>query len=159
MNLTTIGFAHTPYDNQQGTPIQPNMAESREAEIEILPQYREGLNDLGEFERIWVISWLDQSTDFKLKVIPYRDTVERGLFATRAPRRPNPIGLSLVKVTGVDVEQGLIKIDGIDLLNGTPILDIKPYVPKFEGQPDSKAGWLDRGNDTETADERFDTGR
>jgi len=154
--LVQIGKAVTPYIAQKGTPIQPWRGESVDAHIEIFPEYREGLNDLERFDRIWIFSLLHKSSGFKLRVIPYRDTVLRGLFATRSPRRPNPIGMSLVMVDSVDIETGIIRVQGIDLLNGTPILDIKPYVPQFESIPDSASGWLEEGTDTRIADNRFD---
>jgi len=150
-----IGYAVTPYKEQSGTPIQPGKGKQVNAEIHIYSGYREGLSDLDEFERIWILSYFHLSTGYKLKVIPYRDTVLRGLFSTRAPRRPNPIGLSLVELLSVDQETGILQIRGIDLLDGTPILDIKPYVPVFECFPESHAGWLDRTINTQTADSRF----
>ncbi|NQU06067.1 MAG: tRNA (N6-threonylcarbamoyladenosine(37)-N6)-methyltransferase TrmO, partial [Calditrichaeota bacterium] len=118
-------------------------------------KFREGLEDLQGFSRIWLLSWLDRSDSYKLKVIPYRDTVERGLFATRAPRRPNPIGISPVKLISVDLENGIIHVNGIDLLNGTPIIDIKPYSHKFDSYPDVDSGWLDESISREAADDRF----
>ncbi|MBT3232302.1 MAG: tRNA (N6-threonylcarbamoyladenosine(37)-N6)-methyltransferase TrmO [Calditrichaeota bacterium] len=154
--LVQIGRAVTPYTQQKGTPIQPWRGESVEAHIEIYPEFRDGLNDLERFDRIWVLSLLHESTGFEMRVIPYRDTLLRGLFATRSPRRPNPIGMSLVTVDSVDIEKGIIRVQGIDLLNNTPIIDIKPYVPQFESIPDSASGWLENGNDTRVADDRFD---
>jgi tRNA-Thr(GGU) m(6)t(6)A37 methyltransferase TsaA len=136
-------------------PVQPNQGSRRVAHIEIDPDYREGLADLSGFDRIWVLSFLHKSQDCKMKVIPFRDTVLRGLFSTRAPCRPNPIGLSLLHLLSVDVETGILKVRGIDLLDGTPILDIKPYVPRFECYPKSHAGWLDYGMDTELGDDGF----
>lgn len=150
-----IGYAETPHKEQKGTPIQANFSDESKASIVINPEFRQALADLKGFERIWVLSWLDQSTEYKLKVVPYRDTVERGLFATRAPRRPNPIGLSCVKVDFIDCEKGIIELSGIDLLDDTPIIDIKPYIPSIDAYPDSNAGWFDRGLDITTADERF----
>ena len=154
--LTVIGYADTPFEEQSGTPIQPWADPSVKAQIHILPEYREGLADVGGFERIWLVSWLHEASGFALRVVPLRDTVKRGLFATRAPHRPNPIGLSLVSVQGVDVKTGIIRVCGIDLLNGTPILDIKPYIAQFESIGDSRSGWFEKGNDTRFADGRFD---
>ncbi len=155
VELAAIGAASTPYKKQSGVPIQPNMGKREFAEIHIEPEYREGLNDLDGFERIWIISYLHRSNGVKMKVVPYRDTVERGLFSTRAPCRPNRIGLSLVTVKSIDVKKGIIKVHGIDLMHGTPILDIKPYFPGFECYPNSRAGWLDKSDDVQIADDRF----
>ena len=156
VSLVQIGRAVTPYTRQEGTPIQPWRDEPVEAYIEIFQEFREGLNDLERFDRIWLLSLFHRTSGFKLKEIPYRDNVLRGLFATRSPRRPNPIALSLVKVETIDIAEGIIQVKGIDLLNNTPILDIKPYVPQFESVPDSSSGWLEDGNDTRIADDRFE---
>ena len=154
-NVSPIGYVKSPYKEQSGTPIQPSFGDPVEAEIRISPEFREGLVDLDRFDRIWLISLLDRSRPYKLKVIPYRDTQERGLFACRAPSRPNPIGISSVRLLSVDVMKGILKVSGIDLLDRTPILDIKPYSPKFDSFPDEPAGWLDKSIDRETADNRF----
>jgi len=153
--LTAVGRALTPYTQQDGTPIQANQGSQREARIEIYPAYLEALEDLEGFERIWLLSYLDRTTGVKLKVVPYRDTTERGLFSTRAPCRPNPIGLSLVRLLAVDLKRGFLEVCGIDLLNETPILDIKPYIPPFECYPNSRAGWFEHALETECADDRF----
>ncbi len=154
-DLRPIGTAVTPYNEHSGVPIQPNQGSRQVAQIIIEPEYRAGLADLDGFERIWVLSILNRTKDYKLKVVPFRDTVLRGLFSTRAPSRPNPIGLSLLRLLSVDRENGILTVRGIDLLNNTPIIDIKPYVPRFECYPQSKSGWLDYGADTETSDDRF----
>jgi len=155
MNLVVIGVAHTPYKEQQGTPIAPVFAEGAPASLEIFPEYRAGLADLNGFQRLWVLSWLDRAKGYELLTVPYRDTVKRGVFATRAPRRPNPIGLSCVEVENMDIEGGIISVRGIDLLDGTPILDLKPYIPKADAFPESRAGWFDQSLEVEKADDRF----
>ena len=155
MNLVVIGMARTSFLEQPGTPIAPVFAEGEPATLEILPEYRMGLADLEGFQRIWVLSWLHQAEGYELKPVPYRDTVRRGLFATRAPRRPNPIGLSCVEVESVDAERGVITVNGIDLLDGTPIIDIKPYVAQVDAFPGSRGGWFDGSCDVRTADARF----
>ena len=154
--LIEIGSVHSPYKEQTGTPIQPAFGEAIDAEIHIHPSFREGLEDLQGFSHVWLLSWLDRSDTYKLKVIPYRDTVERGLFSTRAPRRPNPIGISPVKLISVDVQNGILCIKGIDLLDGTPIIDIKPYSHKFDSYPNTSSGWLEESIERHTADNRFD---
>lgn len=141
-----------------GTPIQPYAAKDVAGEIEVFPSFREALQDLHGFDRVWLLYWLHQAKPFSPRVIPYRDVVERGLFATRAPCRPNPIGLSTVRLLEVNVSKGILQVLDMDMLDGTPLLDIKPYVPKFDSYPDSKAGWLDsRGTDRDIADERFNS--
>ncbi len=156
--VTPIGRAVTPFHEQSGTPIQAGLSGPVEARLVIEPRFREGLADLAGYRRIWVISWFDRAADYKLKVVPYRDTVPRGLFATRAPSRPNKIGLSCVEVKSVDVEKGEISVESIDLLDGTPIIDIKPYIPRVDAFPDSEAGWFDRGIPRTIADDRFSDG-
>lgn len=142
-NFTPIGYTRTSYNQQTDTPVQARYG-STEARIVIKPEYREGLDDLDGFQRIWLLSWLHQSTGYRMKVIPHSDTVERGLFSTRAPHRPNQIGLSLLEIVSIDRTEGVITAKGIDLLDGTPVLDIKPYIPSIDAFPDSITGWHGR---------------
>jgi tRNA-Thr(GGU) m(6)t(6)A37 methyltransferase TsaA len=156
MKLTPIGRVRSPYESQAGTPIQPAVGRGR-ARVEIDPPFREALRDLEGFDRIWLLTWLDRAREFRPLVVPYRDTVERGLFSTRAPARPNPIGLSLVTVESVDPRSGTVEIGPVDLLDGTPVLDIKPYVPRFDAFPDAAAGWHDESRTRrDRADDRFE---
>ncbi len=111
--------------------------------MEIFPEFREGLDDLQGYERIWLIFWCDRAKPFKLKVIPHGKTTYRGLFATRSPNRPNPIGLSAVRLLNVDSGTGRLLVMDVDMLDGTPLLDIKPYVPDFDSYPEAGTGWLD----------------
>jgi len=149
-----IGVIHTPYQEQSGTPIQPAYAGGAEGTVVVYPEFAEGLADLDGFERIWLLSHLDRTREARMKVIPYRDTKLRGLFATRAPSRPNPIGLSVVRL--LEVKGDTLRVADVDLLDGTPLLDIKPYVPFFEAHPDSRAGWLEkRRRECVTDDGRF----
>lgn len=150
-----IGVIHTEFKSVAGTPIQPAVSNGAEGCIEILPEFVEGLQDLDGCERIWLIFWLDRSSGYKMKVVPFRDTTERGLFSTRAPRRPNPIGISVVRLE--KIESNTLFVRDIDIVDGTPLLDIKPYVPEFDSFPDSKCGWLDSAaNDRRNADSRFE---
>ena len=103
----------------------------------------EALDDLAEFDRIWVITWLDRAEGWKPKVLPPRGDEKRGLFATRAPHRPQPIGLSCVRL--IAIEGRTLAIDDHDLLDGTPILDLKPYLPYADAFPDAAAGWAAAG--------------
>jgi tRNA-Thr(GGU) m(6)t(6)A37 methyltransferase TsaA len=150
-----IGFVHSPHQTTSGTPIQPSRARGIEGTVELEEEYVEALSDLDGFSHIILICHLHKAAGFKLKVVPYLDTVLRGLFATRAPSRPNPIGLSVVRLLGIDGR--VLRIEGVDLLDGTPVLDIKPYVRDFDDQTDVRCGWLDNIKGRETAaDDRFE---
>lgn len=150
-----IGIIRSPHETTTGTPIQPSRARGIEGTIEIAAEYVEALTDLDGFSHIILICHLHRASEFKLKVVPYLDTELRGLFATRAPSRPNPIGLSIVRLLGIDGR--VLRIEGVDLLDGTPVLDIKPYVRDFDDQTEVRCGWLDevRGRET-AADDRFE---
>jgi tRNA-Thr(GGU) m(6)t(6)A37 methyltransferase TsaA len=152
--LTTIGLIHSPFQEPAGTPIQPPLARGTEGTVEVFPEYAEGLTDLEGFERIWLLYWLDRAPPPRLRIVPFRDEVPRGLFATRAPCRPNPIGLSCVRL--LSIQGCLLTVSGVDILEGTPLLDIKPYVPEFDAFGQSRAGWLENRCDGRTvADHRF----
>jgi tRNA-Thr(GGU) m(6)t(6)A37 methyltransferase TsaA len=125
--------------------------------VDVLSEYAEALADLDGFSHIILLCHLHRSTGFRLKVVPFLDTVERGLFATRAPRRPNPIGLSVVRLVRVD--GCTLHIAELDLLDGTPVLDIKPYVGDFDQRPGARFGWLEEARKHHAdvvADDRFD---
>ena len=123
--------------------------------MEVDPAYREALEDLAGFDRIWLLYWFDRARAPRLKVVPYMDTQVHGLFATRAPSRPNPIGMSPVKL--LSIEDCLLRIADVDILDGTPLLDIKPYSPHFDCFPDSDSGWLDGvAREYQEADGRFE---
>jgi tRNA-Thr(GGU) m(6)t(6)A37 methyltransferase TsaA len=150
-----IGVVHSPHESSQGAPIQPSRARGIEGEVQIDERYAEGLSDLDGFSHIILICHLHKASDFKLKVVPYLDTELRGLFATRAPSRPNPIGLSIVRLLGIDGTT--LRIEDVDLLDGTPVLDIKPYVREFDDEPEVRCGWLDRVKQRDAvADRRFE---
>lgn len=156
MNLTAIGKIHSPFSQATGTPIQPCRSKGAEGHIELDPKWTDALKDLEGFDRIWLIYYFDRASEPKLRVIPYRDTVEHGLFATRAPARPNPIGLSCVRLLGI--EGNIVKIGEVDILDGTPLLDIKPYVPAYDNYPVTRVGWIDQVPDAPNlvADSRFE---
>ncbi len=155
--IVPIGIIRTPHKSTEGIPRQPTFAQGVEGTILIYPQFREALTDLDGFERIWVLFWCHRAKAFKLKIIPYADTTERGLFATRAPSRPNPIGISHLRLKGVDVAKGMLKVSDVDILDGTPIIDIKPYSPEFDCIAKSKSGWLDQVKEAGTkSDSRFE---
>lgn len=140
-----IGWVRSPYRRRFGTPQQAAAIDSdAEAILELDPARvpERALADLVGIERLWVLSWLDRGRGWAATVRPPRGTRERrGVFATRSPDRPNPIGLSAVRL--VRVEGMKLVVRGIDLLDGTPILDLKPYLPYADAFPDSKAGWID----------------
>ena len=149
-----IGVIHSPFKKPEGMPIQPIQAGGAEGIVEVKPEFSEGLKDLQDFERIWLIYWFDRVSETKLIVKPFRDNVLRGLFSTRTPCRPNPIGLSAVRL--LRIEETKLYVADIDVLDGTPLLDIKPYIPEFDSFEDSRCGWMQnlRGK-ISPADDRF----
>ena len=124
IELKPIGTIHTPFQQAKGTPIQPIKGKGTSGWVEIDPAYVEGLKDLDGFERIWLLFWCHRASEYKLQVKPYMDTQTRGLFSTRAPSRPNAIGMSCVKL--ISVNSNRLEIEDVDMLDGTPLLDIKP---------------------------------
>lgn len=140
-SISPIGIIRTPFVQPVGSPIQPCFAKGARGEALIEEPYREGLRDLEGFDRLWLIYLFHQSSRWRPLVIPFRDTQSRGLFATRAPARPVPIGISVVRL--VSVTHDRLKLEEVDMLDGTPLLDIKPYVPRFDSFGDARAGWLD----------------
>ena len=144
--FTPIGIVHSPFQSPADTPVQPAGGAEVAGTVEVFPPYRAGLKDLDGFSHVVLLFHFDRSQGYDLRVVPFLDTELRGVFATRAPRRPNPIGLSVVRLDRID--DGILHIRGIDMLDGTPLLDIKPYVPAFEAEGPVRTGWL------ETAAER-----
>ncbi|MBN2310166.1 MAG: tRNA (N6-threonylcarbamoyladenosine(37)-N6)-methyltransferase TrmO [Candidatus Hydrogenedentes bacterium] len=142
MEFRPIGIIHTPFSRPEGMPIQPAGAGGIRGTVEVFQEFQDGLSDLDGFSHIILLYHFHRSRDFQLRVVPFLDTEPRGLFATRAPRRPNPIGLSVVRLCGVD--GCLLEIENVDMLDGTPLLDIKPYVPEFDRHTDIRTGWLER---------------
>ena len=153
LSFRPIGIVHSPFTTHGGTPIQPRWGRGARGSVEVFENYEGCTDDLMGFERIWILSYLHRARPWKARVIPYRDTVLRGLFSTRAPSRPNPIGLSAVRLLGIDGPSLLL--DELDLLDGTPVLDIKPYSPRFDSYPEARAGWLDGSREFGHADGRF----
>ena len=139
-HIRSIGTIHSPFTQQAGTPTQPRNAEGIEGSVTLHPEYAPALLDLDGFDRVWLVYWFDRSRPAQLTVTPYHDTKPHGLFATRAPARINGIGISPVKLLGV--EGNILRVSEIDILDGTPLLDIKPYVPEFDAYPEAKSGWL-----------------
>lgn len=137
-----IGVVRSPFTDPVGMPIQPGGARGVRGEVEVDPAFAAGLADLEEFSRIILLYAFHRSEGYRLRVVPFLDDCEHGVFATRAPRRPNPIGLSVVRLVGVEGRRLLI--EDVDILDGTPLLDIKPYVPSFDAFPDERTGWFGR---------------
>lgn len=151
-----IGTIHTPFHTLEGMPIQPTAAIGVQGTVEVFPEYEEGLQDLDGFSHLILLYHFHLSQGYNLRVVPFMDSRTRGLFATRAPRRPNPIGLSIVRL--LKVEDRRLYVENIDVLDNTPLLDIKPYVPTFDAQEQVKCGWLEnesRDVSRQRADSRF----
>jgi tRNA-Thr(GGU) m(6)t(6)A37 methyltransferase TsaA len=158
IEFRSIGIIHTPFSKPEGMPIQPAGAAGATGTAEVLEEYQTGLKDLDGFSHIVLLYYFHRSRGFSLHAVPYLDSEARGLFATRAPRRPNPVGLSVVQLDRV--ENGLLHIRNVDMLDGTPLLDIKPYVPEFDAhaQVEVRTGWLENARKTVSsrrADDRF----
>ena len=141
LSVQPIGVIRSPWSRKVDAPRQPRAAEGVEGRIELDPSLAHAVEDLEGFEHVWVLAWMDRAKSARMKVHPPRSDRRRGVFATRAPHRPNPIGLSLVRLERVDGET--LHLHGADLIDGTPILDIKPYVPYCDAFPDASAGWID----------------
>jgi tRNA-Thr(GGU) m(6)t(6)A37 methyltransferase TsaA len=149
-----IGVIRTPFVEPAGTPIQPVYGQNVEGRVLVDESYAAALDDIEGFERLWLIYWMDRVGKFKTRIVPYRDDREHGLFATRSPARPNPIGISVVRL--LRREGPVLHVLDIDILDGTRLLDIKPYVPIFDSHPGSRAGWVDECRvDRRLADPRF----
>jgi tRNA (adenine37-N6)-methyltransferase len=136
--MRPIGEIHSPFTDKRETPIQPSRSSAR-GQVEVDPAYADGLLDLDGFSHIILLYAFHRSDGYTLFVKPFLDDQARGLFATRYPARPNPIGLSIVRL--LSIHDRFLEIDGIDVLDGTPLLDIKPYVPDFDAQTDVRTGW------------------
>jgi tRNA-Thr(GGU) m(6)t(6)A37 methyltransferase TsaA len=150
-----IGIIHSPYKGRTGTPIQPIGGMEVRAEVEIFPEFSDGLADLDGFSHIILLYHFHLSTAYKLKVKPFLDHALHGVFATRAPARPNPIGISVVRLMNIDHQT--LHIQDIDIIDGTPLLDIKPFVPAFDLREADRVGWLE--NKTGNAENLTDDGR
>ena len=156
VQLKPIGVIHSPFHELEGMPIQPAGARGEQGTVEVFQEYRAGLKDLDGFSHIVLLYLFHQSQGFNLHVVPYLDTEIRGVFATRAPRRPNAIGLSVVQLNMV--QDRILHIENVDILDGTPLLDIKPYVPEFDAQFNVRTGWLENARQTvrhRKSDDRF----
>jgi tRNA-Thr(GGU) m(6)t(6)A37 methyltransferase TsaA len=155
IEYSPIGIIRSPFKTPEGTPIQPTGASGIDGTVEVFSEFIEGLNDLAGFSHIILLYHFHLSKRYTLKVKPFLDDQYRGLFATRAPARPNPIGLSVVRL--VCIEKGTLHVQDIDVVDKTPLLDIKPFVPAFDVRDVVRTGWL--ANKSKQVEKAVDNGR
>ena len=156
IELEPIGIIHTPFTKPEGMPIQPKGAAGVRGTIKLFDEYHAGLKDLDGFSHIILLYHFHRSHGFNLHVVPFMDSELRGLFSTRAPKRPNPIGISVVQLD--KIENGVLHIQNADIMDGTPLLDIKPYVPEFDSPQNIRTGWVRQARKTVSSrksDDRF----
>lgn len=157
ITINPIGIIHTPHTNIKDMPIQPIAAVGIKGYIELLPEYVPGLKDLEGFSHITLIYRFHKINGFDLEVVPFMDTEKRGIFSCKAPKRPNAIGISTVKL--IDIDNNIIHIEQVDMLDGTPLIDIKPFYPRYDNRENVKIGWLEKNKDLPLeqlrSDERF----
>jgi tRNA (adenine37-N6)-methyltransferase len=155
--INPIGIIHTPHTDIKNMPIQPIAADGIKGYIELLPEYLRGLKDLEGFSHLTLIYRFHKITDYALEVIPFMDDKLRGVFATKAPKRPNAIGISTVKLISID--RNIIHVEQVDMLDETPLIDIKPFYPRYDNRENVKIGWLEKNKDLHLdklrSDERF----
>jgi len=141
--LTPIGKIMTPFATiSNGIPIQGRMASDTSGTVKVFPEYKEGLRDLDGFSHVILVYFFHQSNSVKLTAKPYMDTCQRGIFSIRSPHRPNHIGITLVELVKIDDDTLYIK--GVDMVNETPLLDIKPYSPSFDMAVEVRTGWMEQ---------------
>lgn len=148
-----IGIIHSPFIDLINMPIQPKGAQGIQGTIHIYEEFVDALRDLDGFSHIQLLYHFHRAHRWKPLVKPFMDDVKRGLFATRAPKRPNPIGLSVVRL--IRIEGNILHIENVDILNETPLVDIKPYIPIFDQPQDVRIGWL-QGKDKQVEEHRSD---
>jgi len=137
--MTPIGTLHTPYPTKADCPIQPVYAAGKESRVEVFPQYAAGLKDIELFTHLYLIYQFDRSGEIELVRHTFLDDTPHGIYASRHPCRPNGIGLSIVRL--IRREGNILVVDGADMLDQTPLLDIKPYLAKFDAFPEASDGW------------------
>ncbi len=156
IEFKVLGVVESRFEHQTGTPIQGRLAPEETAVIRIYDEYTAGLKDIDGFSHIYVFFGFNRSDSGKLLVKPYLDTVERGIFATRSPLRPNPLGMTIVRLERI--EGNKLHVSGVDILNGSPVLDIKPYIPAFDYHQPERIGWYQSKEQRDSlvlADDRF----
>ena len=139
--ITQIGSIHTPYKTKAECPVQGKIAPEGIGIVVVLPEYEAGLMDIESFSHIILIYIFDRAGEISLKRKPFLDDQEHGIFATRHPGRPNGIGMSIVKL--LNKNKNILNVGEIDILDNTPLIDIKPYVPKFDFREHAGNGWVD----------------
>jgi len=152
----SIGIIYTPHTSLTGMPIQPSSAQGIKGQVVLDSQYADALKDLEGFSHIYLIYHLHKAKKPRLRVKPFLEDKQHGLFATRAPSRPNPIGLSVVRL--LSIEGSTIHVENLDILDGTPLLDIKPFVGEMNGVKNTRIGWLENHRSqisTKQSDDRF----
>jgi tRNA-Thr(GGU) m(6)t(6)A37 methyltransferase TsaA len=156
IQYSPIGVIRSPFTKRQGMPIQAAFADGAAGTVDLKPQYAEGLKDLEGFSHLILVYHFHRSEGYQLRVRPFLDEATRGVFATRAPRRPNAIGISTVRLERI--EGNRLYVSDLDMVDGTPLLDIKPYVPQFDDRQKARIGWLEgrvREGSSVRADDRF----
>jgi tRNA-Thr(GGU) m(6)t(6)A37 methyltransferase TsaA len=135
-----IGRIHSPFPSRENMPIQPTGALGTPGTVRVFEEYEEGLSDLEGFSHLFLVYHFHLTRETRLRVVPFLDKVPRGVFATRSPNHPNPIGLSVVRLLGIDGRT--LHIEDVDVVDSTPLLDIKPYVPAFDQRDSVRTGWM-----------------
>ncbi len=151
-----IGSIHSPFSDPDGMPIQPAGARGVRGQVRLDERFRDGLKDLDGFSHIILVYYFHRAGETRLRVTPFLDDQPRGIFATRAPCRPARIGISVVRLEAVN--DNVLEISDVDILDGTPLLDIKPYVPEFDIHTVKRSGWLENNGrhvSAKRADKRF----
>jgi len=142
IKYSPIGYINSEHKIAEKTPIQPVFAKDCKGTLEILPEYIEGLSDLDGFSHIIIIFHFHKTKNISLSVKPFLENVKHGIFATRAPCRPNPIGISIVRL--IEIKSNILFLNDIDILSGTPVLDIKPYINRFDKKETIRNGWQNK---------------
>jgi tRNA-Thr(GGU) m(6)t(6)A37 methyltransferase TsaA len=156
IEIVTIGTIHSPFREPENMPIQPNGARDAEGEVILHECYADGLRDLDGFSHIHLLYHFHKALRTELLVVPFLDTRKRGVFATRSPLRPSHVGMSVVKL--LEIAGNRVRVQGLDILDGTPLIDIKPYIPHFDNRPGATSGWLKASLDEvarKRSDDRF----
>jgi tRNA (adenine37-N6)-methyltransferase len=151
--IQAIGVIRTPFHKIQDMPIQPRGALGTEGQVQVDDKYKDGLRDLEGFSHIYLLYSFHKAARTELQVIPFMDTQSRGVFSTRSPLRPNHIGISIVRLK--KIEGSTVFVRDIDVLDGTPLLDIKPYMEKFDAVENSNSGWM-QANEKAVMEKRSD---
>lgn len=145
ISFRVIGIVHSEHQKAEETPIQSVFAQDCKGRVEVFPEFADGLKDIELYSHLYLVYHLHRVCEVRLLTKPFLQDIEHGIFATRAPWRPNPIGLSIVKL--IAREDNVLVIEGADILDGTPLLDIKPYSKRFDNIPTQRNGWQDDVDD------------